>query len=108
MVDSSWNAQVCFIIVHSVVLPVCLPSLRVMYLVMTKFSHPCSLLTSQKFHCSDVKKGHLIVARPAGLPSAIRNEEGLGRGCVVGWLPAVSPILLRPWFYKLILASRCK
>ncbi|KAG1893062.1 uncharacterized protein F5891DRAFT_1131386 [Suillus fuscotomentosus] len=34
-------------------------------------------------------KGYPVVARCANLPVAIRNGEGLGGGCVVGWLPIV-------------------
>ncbi|KAI0073150.1 hypothetical protein K474DRAFT_1710969 [Panus rudis PR-1116 ss-1] len=34
-------------------------------------------------------KGYPVVARLANLPVHIRNGEGLGGGCVVGWLPIV-------------------
>ncbi|KAG1786171.1 uncharacterized protein HD556DRAFT_1434837 [Suillus plorans] len=34
-------------------------------------------------------KGYPVVARCTNLPTAIRNGEGLGGGCVVGWLPIV-------------------
>ncbi|EKM75860.1 hypothetical protein AGABI1DRAFT_45711 [Agaricus bisporus var. burnettii JB137-S8] len=33
--------------------------------------------------------GYPIVARLANLPVGIRNSEGIGGGCVVGWLPIV-------------------
>ncbi|KAG2136263.1 hypothetical protein BD769DRAFT_1352368, partial [Suillus cothurnatus] len=34
-------------------------------------------------------KGYPVIARCANLPVAICNGEGLGGGCVVGWLPIV-------------------
>ncbi|PCH36191.1 hypothetical protein WOLCODRAFT_86299, partial [Wolfiporia cocos MD-104 SS10] len=35
------------------------------------------------------QKGYPVVARVAHLPAEIRNSEGVGGGCVVGWLPIV-------------------
>ncbi|KAG0695731.1 hypothetical protein DFH29DRAFT_763051, partial [Suillus ampliporus] len=34
-------------------------------------------------------KGYPVVARCANLPIVVQNGEGLGGGCVVGWLPIV-------------------
>lgn len=34
--------------------------------------------------------GYPIVAQLANLPVGIRNSEGIGGGCIVGWLPIVS------------------
>ena len=35
------------------------------------------------------EKGYPVMARIANLPVKIRNGEGIGGGCVVGWLPVV-------------------
>ena len=35
------------------------------------------------------QKGWPVVARIANLPTRIQNGEGIGGGCVVGWLPIV-------------------
>ncbi|KAL4063444.1 hypothetical protein J3A83DRAFT_4193087 [Scleroderma citrinum] len=35
------------------------------------------------------QKGYPVVAHLANLPTWIWNDEGIGRGCVVGWLPIV-------------------
>jgi len=35
------------------------------------------------------EKGYPVMARCANLPVWIRNGEGTGGGCVVGWLPIV-------------------
>lgn len=38
------------------------------------------------------EKGYPVVARITNFPIDIRNGEGLGGGCVVGWLPIVSKL----------------
>lgn len=34
--------------------------------------------------------GYPVIAKLANLPSDISNGQGLGSGCIVGWLPIVS------------------
>jgi hypothetical protein len=40
---------------------------------------------------SGTAKAYFIVAQLANLPTDIHNEEGIGCGYVVGWLPVVCP-----------------
>ncbi|KAI0271244.1 hypothetical protein BC834DRAFT_818216 [Gloeopeniophorella convolvens] len=52
----------------------------------------CLILYADKTKLSSfgTQKGYPVVVRCANLPAEIRNGEGIGGGCVVGWLPIVS------------------
>jgi Plavaka transposase len=39
-------------------------------------------------------KGYPVVARCSNLPTHIRNGDQMGGGCIVGWLPIVSALLI--------------
>ncbi|KAI0258987.1 hypothetical protein BC834DRAFT_1020051 [Gloeopeniophorella convolvens] len=51
----------------------------------------CLILYADKTKLSSfgTKKGYPVVVRCANLPAKIRNGEGIGGGCIVGWLPIV-------------------
>src|ERR1700760_1839230 len=57
----------------------------------------CIILYADKAKLSSfgTEKAYPIIARCANLPDWIRNGEGIGGGCVVGWQPIVTLFLKR-------------
>ncbi|KAF8259368.1 hypothetical protein EI94DRAFT_1707170 [Lactarius quietus] len=49
----------------------------------------CLILYADKTRLSSFRtvQGYPIVARCANLPASIQNGNGVGGGCVIGWLP---------------------